>query len=78
MERQNNLAWITGANGLIGNYLVQTAPQFARSWRVRALTRDQLDLLDFATVRREFQKDQPQLVVHCAAVSTVGRRAEKS
>jgi dTDP-4-dehydrorhamnose reductase len=35
------------------------------------LTRDQLDLLDFAAVRREFQKDQPQLVIHCAAVSTI-------
>ena len=65
------LAWITGANGLIGNYLVQTAPRFAPHWRVRALTRDQLDLLDFAAVRREFQKDKPQLIVHCAAVSTV-------
>jgi dTDP-4-dehydrorhamnose reductase len=65
------LAWITGANGLIGNYLVQTAPRFAPHWRVCALTRDQLDLLDFAAVRREFQKDQPQLVIHCAAVSTV-------
>ena len=40
-------------------------------WRVRALTRDQLDLLDFDAVRREFQKDQPQLVIHCAAVSTI-------
>jgi len=65
-------AWITGANGLIGNYLVQTAPRFAPRWHVRALTRDQLDLLDFAAVRREFQHDQPQLVIHCAAISTVG------
>jgi dTDP-4-dehydrorhamnose reductase len=67
----NNLVWITGANGLIGNYLVQTAPKFAPPWRVRALTRDQFDLLDFDAVRREFQKDQPQLVIHCAAVSTL-------
>ena len=66
------LAWITGANGLIGNYLVQTAPRFAPGWRVRALTRDQLDLLDFAAVRREFQKDKPQLVIHCAAITVVG------
>jgi dTDP-4-dehydrorhamnose reductase len=65
------LAWITGANGLIGNYLVQTAPRFAPHRRVRALTRDRLDLLDFDAVRREFQNDQPQLVIHCAAVSTV-------
>jgi dTDP-4-dehydrorhamnose reductase len=65
------LVWITGANGLIGNYLVQTAPQCASRWRVRALTREQFDLLDFAAVRREFQKDQPQLVIHCAAITTV-------
>ena len=65
--RQN--VWITGANGLIGNYLVRTAPQFAPHWRVRAMTRDQLDLLDFAAVRREFARDKPQLVIHCAAIS---------
>jgi dTDP-4-dehydrorhamnose reductase len=65
------LAWITGANGLIGNYLVQTAPKFASRWRVRALTRGQFDLLDFSAVRRAFQNDPPQLVIHCAAVSTL-------
>ena len=66
-----SLAWITGANGLIGNYLVQTAPKFAPSWRVHALTRTQLDLLDFDAVRREFQKDQPQLLIHCAAMTGI-------
>jgi len=65
------LAWITGAGGLIGNYLVQHAPQFARQWRVRALTRGDFDLLDFATAGREFHRDRPQLVIHCAAVATV-------
>jgi len=65
------LAWITGAGGLIGNYLVQVAPQFAPQWRVRALTRGDFDLLDFATVGREFERDRPQLVIHCAAVTTV-------
>jgi len=65
------LAWITGAGGLIGNYLVQTAPKFAPTWRTRALTRAQLDLLNFDAVRREFQKDQPQLVLHCAAMTGI-------
>jgi dTDP-4-dehydrorhamnose reductase len=65
------LAWITGANGLIGNYLVQTAPQYVPRWRVRALTREQFDLLDFAAVRREFQKEKPQLIIHCAAITSV-------
>lgn len=65
------LAWITGANGLIGNYLVQTAPQFASRWRVRALTRADFDLLDFGALEREFARDRPQLVIHCAAITTV-------
>jgi dTDP-4-dehydrorhamnose reductase len=65
------LVWITGANGLIGNCLVQRTPKSAPRWRVRALTRAQLDLLDFGAVRREYLKDKPQLVIHCAAVSTV-------
>jgi dTDP-4-dehydrorhamnose reductase len=76
MERQNKLAWITGAGGLIGNYLVQAAPKFAPRWRLRALTRDRLDLLDFAAVRREFEKDKPQLVIHCAAITTIAGARE--
>jgi dTDP-4-dehydrorhamnose reductase len=90
------LAWITGANGLIGNYLVQTAPRFAPRWRVIGLVRDGnmpsipqsgrdavsaspfssgnvrcLDLTDFDAVRRAFRDDQPQLIIHCAAVSAL-------
>lgn len=65
------LAWITGANGLIGNYFVQFAPRFAPGWRVRALTRADFDLLDFAAVARAFAKEQPQLVIHCAAITVV-------
>ena len=62
-------AWVTGAGGLIGNYLVQTAPQFAPGWVVRGLTRDQLELTDFAAVARAFREDAPSLVIHCAALS---------
>ena len=62
-------AWVTGAGGLIGNYLVQVAPQFAPGWTVRGLTRDQLDLSDFAAVARAFHADSPALVIHCAALS---------
>jgi dTDP-4-dehydrorhamnose reductase len=65
------LAWITGANGLIGNYLVQTASRFAPRWRVRALTRADFDLLDFAAVERAFLKDKPKFVIHCAAITVV-------
>jgi dTDP-4-dehydrorhamnose reductase len=71
MERQNKPAWITGAGGLIGNYLIQTAPPIAPHRPVRALTRNQLDLLDFDAVRREFQQDRPQMVIHCAAITGI-------
>lgn len=65
------LAWVTGANGLIGNYLVQIAPQFTAQWRLRGLTRADFDLLDFASLEREFRNDKPRLVIHCAAVTSV-------
>ena len=65
------LAWITGANGLIGNYLVQTAPHSAADWRIRALTRADFDLLEFSKVEKEFFKAKPQLVIHCAAITIV-------
>ncbi|MGH7953405.1 MAG: SDR family oxidoreductase [Limisphaerales bacterium] len=65
-----SLAWVTGANGLIGNYLVQTAPKFVPQWQVRALTRADFDLLDFQAVEREFKKDKPRLVIHCAAITS--------
>ena len=67
----NSLVWITGANGLIGHYLVQLAPEFAPNWKVQAPTRSQLDLLDFHAVRRKFQEDRPQLVIHCAAITGI-------
>ena len=61
--------WITGAGGLIGGYLARSAARFAPGARVAALTRDRLDLTDFAAVRAEFQRQKPQLVIHCAALS---------
>jgi dTDP-4-dehydrorhamnose reductase len=63
------LAWVTGAGGLIGNYLVQLAPSLAPGWQVRGLRRADVDLADFAALRRVFQQDRPQLIIHCAALS---------
>ena len=61
--------WITGAGGLIGNYLVQSAPRFAPGTTVAALTRGRLDLTDASAVREAFRRQEPQLVLHCAALS---------
>jgi dTDP-4-dehydrorhamnose reductase len=71
MPAPGQLVWITGAHGLLGNYLVQTAPRCAPDWQVRGLTRANVDLLDFAAVEREFKKDRPALIIHCAAITVV-------
>lgn len=63
------LVWITGSGGLIGNYLVQLAPKLVPSWRIRALTRPELDLSDFSAVRSAFRQDSPHLIIHCAALA---------
>ena len=63
------LVWITGAGGLIGNYLVQTASKFAAGWQVVPITRERLDLADFEAVTRAFTTRKPSLVIHCAALS---------
>jgi dTDP-4-dehydrorhamnose reductase len=65
------LTWITGAHGLIGNYLVQSAAQLASQRRIRPLARAQLDLRDFSALQREFKKDRPNLIIHCAAITVV-------
>ena len=64
------IVWITGANGLIGNYLMQTAPPVAPRWEVIGLTHAQLDLTDFDAVRRNFHEARPQLIINCAALSS--------
>jgi dTDP-4-dehydrorhamnose reductase len=61
--------WITGAGGLIGNYLVTLAPQFAPQFQAVGLTRTSLDLLDTAAVRRAFRECSPVAIIHCAALS---------
>lgn len=61
--------WITGAHGLIGNWLVRTARSRELGGPVAGLTRDQLDLTDFPKVRAKFRRQNPQLVIHCAALS---------
>ncbi len=61
--------WITGAGGLIGNYLVQTAPRFAPTWNSVGLARFDLDITDFSAVRERFRRSAPEAVIHCAALS---------
>ena len=64
-----SIVWITGAGGLIGNYLLQLAPQFALNHHAVGLIRATLDLLDSAAVRRAFHEQQPAAIIHCAAMT---------
>lgn len=68
-QNRPKLAWITGANGLIGNYLIEIAKQIVPAWRIQGITRERLDLADFPKVRKAFRADRPDLVIHCAALS---------
>ena len=61
--------WLTGAGGLLGSYLLKAAPLSAPDWRVTELRREELDLCDFAAVRRRFQAERPDAVLHCAAMA---------
>src|SRR4051812_45824657 len=49
---------ITGAGGLVGSYLVRSAP---RDWTVRTMHQDGFGAL--------FQNRPPDLLIHCAALS---------
>jgi dTDP-4-dehydrorhamnose reductase len=62
-------AIITGAAGLIGQYLVNTAPHWAPQWDLHGLTRLDLDLTDRSEVERTWREIKPGAVIHCAAMS---------
>ena len=63
---------VTGAAGLIGQYLLKTAPRWAPQWEVRGITRQEVDLTDAGAVRRLWRDLHPHVVVHCAAQSRTG------
>ncbi len=60
---------ITGAAGLIGRYFMKTAARWAPGWEVHGLTRADLDLTDFSSVERTWERLNPNVVIHCAAMS---------
>lgn len=62
-------AIITGAAGLIGQYLVQTAPRWAPGWDVKGLSRAELELTETSKVTAHIHALKPDLLIHCAALS---------
>lgn len=62
-------AIITGASGLIGQYLVKTASRWAPGWEVRGLSRAELELTETLKVEARIHALKPDLLIHCAALS---------
>lgn len=60
---------ITGAAGLIGQYLLRSATRWAPDWEARGLTRAEADLTDFPAVAALLRSVEPSAVIHCAALS---------
>ncbi|MDF0650738.1 MAG: NAD(P)-dependent oxidoreductase [Nitrospira sp. LK265] len=62
-------AIVTGAAGLIGQYVVKSASRWAPGRQVHGLARAELDLTDSVSVERTWQSIKPDMVIHCAALS---------
>lgn len=61
---------VTGAAGMLGRAV---AAEFrARGREVLGLARQELDVTDFAAVRRALSLHRPEVVVNCAAYTDVG------
>ena len=62
-------AIITGAAGLIGQYLVKSASRWAPGWDVKGLSRTELELTDTVNLEARIHALKPDLLIHCAALS---------
>lgn len=75
---QKEIYWITGAQGLIGNLLMQRIPDCIQNQikagqaEVIGLTRETLDLNDFGAIAELWESAPPTCVIHTAALSRVG------
>ena len=65
--KASKTVWVTGAGGLIGNYVMQSASE---DYTPMGLRRENMDLLDHREVERQFNTDTPDAVIHCAAISS--------
>jgi dTDP-4-dehydrorhamnose reductase len=61
--------WITGAGGLIGSALLQTASTSVPGWQTYGTTRHDGNLADATSARTIFHTLQPDVIIHCAGMT---------
>jgi dTDP-4-dehydrorhamnose reductase len=63
------LIWITGARGLIGNYVFNEIKSKLPEWQPLPIYRERLDLTNANEVKKFFLENPPDAIIHCAALS---------
>jgi dTDP-4-dehydrorhamnose reductase len=61
--------WITGAGGLIGSALLESASAMVPACKIFGTTRHQIDLTDATAIEKMFHALRPTLILHCAAIA---------
>tara|TARA_B110000008_G_scaffold114523_1_gene117222 strand:- start:798 stop:1688 length:891 start_codon:yes stop_codon:yes gene_type:complete len=64
---------VTGANGQLGKSINHLVNQNKSDYHFIFTTRDQLDLTDFHNVRRFIEKNQFDVIINCAAFTSVDK-----
>lgn len=75
MVSMSDRVLVTGASGLLGKYLMHTAPEgynVCGTWFTSFLPGGyRMDVTDEVTVRRVMHRIQPTIIIHCAAIGSV-------
>ncbi|WP_447977742.1 SDR family oxidoreductase [Candidatus Nitrospira bockiana] len=71
MTDSTPLVWITGAGGLIADALLRAALRRDDPWRVVGSRHATLDVTDRSAVVEMFERLQPSMVIHCAAMTRI-------
>ncbi len=61
---------ITGASGFLGS---RVAKYYSDRYEVLTPSHSEMDIADACSVKKYFDKYRPDIVIHCAAISDVGR-----
>ncbi len=61
---------ITGASGFLGSRVAQ---YYRDKYEVLTPTHSEMDIADACSVKKYFDEHRPEIVIHCAAISDVGR-----